>query len=601
MLHCIADVSETTKVLDQPVKKDPGNSYYRALTRNMILVVLVVSFTPLILVSGIILYEFQQSYREKVYAHLAEVVEKQRQRIDSFLTERLGNLRFISNTFTFEELSNESFLQDTLVALQQGYEPVFVDVGVVNERGVQVAYAGPFKLGNALYEEADWFKKAIESDYFISDVFLGLRGLPHFIIAVRNNYGGRPWILRATVDFVAFNNLVERIRIGQTGFAFILNRDGEFQTKPRMEFASRRGPYRDFLGISEDKGDGVHIVRKEDASGSDSIYVAGFLKQGDWLLVYQQLASDAFSELWRARSIALAIFLLGGIGIVAMAFFLSRRMVNRIASSEREKEAADEQVIETGKLAAIGELAAGIAHEINNPVAIMVEEAGWIGDLLEEEDLKNSSNREEFRRALKQIHTQGHRCKEITHKLLSFARRTDSKVKETQVNDTIREVAALSEQRAKFSNVVIETDLQEDLPLMRVSETEMQQVFLNLINNAIDAMDKKGGKIRITSRMQHAGPHGAAVLIDVVDNGTGIPKANMGRIFDPFFTTKPVGKGTGLGLSICFGIINKMGGEITVESTVGVGTAFHIRVPISPNAGEGIASDVDLRQKGASL
>jgi len=602
MLHCIADVSETTKVLDRPVKKDPGNSYYRALTRNMILVVLIVSFTPLVLVSGIILYEFQQSYREKVYAHLGEVVEKHRQRIDSFLTERLGNLRFISNTFTFEELSKESFLQDTLVALQQGYEPVFVDVGVVNERGVQVSYAGPFKLGNALYAEADWFKKAIANDYFISDVFLGLRGLPHFIITVRNNYEGKPWILRATVDFVAFNNLVERIRIGQTGFAFILNRDGEFQTKPRMELASRKGPYRDFLGISEDKGDGVHTVRKEDASGSDSIYVAAFLKQGDWLLVYQQLASDAFSELWRARSIALAIFLLGGIGIVAMAFFLSRRMVNRIASSEREKEAADEQVIETGKLAAIGELAAGIAHEINNPVAIMVEEAGWIGDLLEEEDLKNSSNREEFRRALKQIHTQGHRCKEITHKLLSFARRTDSKVKEIQVNDTIRDVAALSEQRAKFSNVGIEADLQEDLPLMKGSETEMQQVFLNLINNAIDAMDKKGGKIKITSRMQESGPHGPAILIDVVDNGAGIPKANMGRIFDPFFTTKPVGKGTGLGLSICFGIINKMGGEISVESTVGVGTAFHIRVPISLNsAGGEMASDVDLRQKGASL
>jgi two-component system NtrC family sensor kinase len=569
----------------------------------MVLVVLIVSFTPLVLVSGIILYEFEISYKEKVYAHLAEVVEKHRQRIDSFLTERLGNIRFISNTFSFEELSEESFLQDTLAALQQGYEPVFVDVGVVNERGVQVAYAGPFKLGNALYAEADWFKKAIASEYFVSDVFLGLRGLPHFIITVRNNWEGRPWILRATVDFVAFNTLVERIRIGQTGFAFILNRSGEFQTKPLLEIASRRGPYRDFLGISEDKGNGVHIVQKEDDSGSDSIYVAGFLKEGDWLLVYQQLASDAFSDLQRARYIALAIFLLGGIGILAMAFFLSRRMVNRIALSEREKEAADEQVIETGKLAAIGELAAGIAHEINNPVAIMVEEAGWIGDLLDEDDLKSSANREEFRRALKQIHTQGHRCKEITHKLLSFARRTDSKIREIQVNDTIREVAALSEQRAKFSNVVIETDLQEDLPLMKGSETEMQQIFLNLINNAIDAIDKKGGKIKITSRMQEAGPNAPAILIDVVDNGAGIPKANMGRIFDPFFTTKPVGKGTGLGLSICFGIINKMGGEISVESTVGVGTAFHIRVPApSHSAGEGLPAGVDSQSlKGASL
>jgi two-component system NtrC family sensor kinase len=138
---------------------------------------------------------------------------------------------------------------------------------------------------------------------------------------------------------------------------------------------------------------------------------------------------------------------------------------------------------------------------------------------------------------------------------------------------------------------------------MKGSETEMQQIFLNLINNAIDAIDKKGGKIKITSRMQEAGPNAPAILIDVVDNGAGIPKANMGRIFDPFFTTKPVGKGTGLGLSICFGIINKMGGEISVESTVGVGTAFHIRVPApSHSAGEGLPAGVDSQSlKGASL
>ncbi len=572
--------------MDSKSKKDFNGTYYRALTRNMILVVLIVSFTPLVLVSGIILYEFQISYEAKVCAHLAEVVAKHRQRIDGFLTEKLGNLRFIANTYSYEELGRESFLQDTLAALQRGYEPVFVDIGVVNERGVQVAYAGPFKLGNALYAEADWFKKAVANDYYISDVFLGLRGLPHFIITVRNNHEGRPWILRATVDFVAFNDLVESIRIGQTGFAFILNRNGEFQTKPLIEIASRRGPYREFLGITEDKGQGVHIVRKKDESGSDSIYVAAFLKEGDWLLVYQQLAADALSDLRRARNIALVIFLMGGIGILAMAVFLSRRMVNRIAQSERDKEAADEQVIETGKLAAIGELAAGIAHEINNPVAIMVEEAGWLGDLLEDCDLKSEKDLDEFRRALKQIHTQGHRCKEITHKLLSFARRTDSKVREIQVNDTILEVSALSEQRAKFSNVVIETDLQVDLPLIKASETEMQQVFLNLINNAIDAMEKKGGRIKVVSRRQGNGTSAPSVLIEVIDDGFGIPKANLSRIFDPFFTTKPVGKGTGLGLSICFGIINKMGGEITVESTVGSGTTFRIVVPALEDSAE---------------
>jgi two-component system NtrC family sensor kinase len=176
---------------------------------------------------------------------------------------------------------------------------------------------------------------------------------------------------------------------------------------------------------------------------------------------------------------------------------------------------------------------------------------------------------------LEQIRIQGRRCKEITHKLLSFARKTDSRVKEVQINELIEELVELSGQKAKYSNVTIHTVLQKDLPSVHVSETEIQQVFLNLINNALDAMEKKGGTINVTSRAE--GDH---ITIEVADNGPGIPEANLERIFDPFFTTKRVGKGTGLGLSICYGIIKKMGGEIDVHSVVDVGTTFHVMIPL---------------------
>jgi two-component system NtrC family sensor kinase len=466
---------------------------------------------------------------------------------------------------------------------------------VVDAEGTQIAYVGPFRLGKAQYSDADWFKKARQSEFFISDVFLGLRGLPHFIIAVRENWLGKPTIIRATIDFVAFNNLVERIRIGATGFAFILNRKGDLQTKTIFESLSQKGPLRDFLGIRQDEGKRVHIVEKTDPSGQKNIYVAAFLKNGDWLLVYQQRAYDAFSDLRRTQNIALVIIMTGGIGIVTMALLMSRRMVSRMAQAEREKEMMDQQVIETGKLASIGELAAGIAHEINNPVAIMVEEAGWIKDLIEEEDFKGSKNLDEFHRALEQIRVQGHRCKDITHNLLSFARKTDGKVKKLQLNAIIEEMVRLSGQRAKFSNVATETDLKADLPLIDASEIELQQVFLNLINNALDAMEKTGGCLKITTRTENKdGLHG--VVVDLADTGPGIPKANLPRIFDPFFTTKPVGKGTGLGLSICYGIINKMGGEITVDSILGEGTTFHIRFPLSNPVRMDIESSVQTAE-----
>ena len=565
--------------------KREHRDYYHSLTRNMLLIVIIVSFTPMILVGGIILYQFQTSYHEKIHAHLKELVQKHKQNIDSFLQEKLGDIRFLADNFTFEELSDEPFLVDRLESLQKEFGLVFVDLGVIRENGIQVAYAGPFKLGKALYSQADWFQKAMKSKYFISDVFLGLRGLPHFIIAVRDNWMGEKWILRATIDFVAFNSLVENIRIGETGFAFILNKEGKFQTKPLLDIVTTRKPYIDFLSDRNTTKDEIHVVEQTDESGHKNIFVAASLKNGDWLLVYQQRASDAFSDFRRTLRLALIIMLLGGLGIITMAFILSKRMVSRIAKADREKLMMNEQVVETGKLASVGELAAGIAHEINNPVAIMIEEAGWIEDILEDEEFQESENLDEFIRALEQIRTQGRRCKEITHKLLHFARKTDSRIQEVQINDLIEELVALSAQKAKYSNVTINTVLQKDLPPLQVSETEVQQVFLNLINNALDAMEKKGGVIDVTTLME--GDH---IAVQVADNGPGIPEANLARIFDPFFTTKPVGKGTGLGLSICYGIIKKMGGEIDVHSVMGVGTTFRVLIPL-PNQDESQEED----------
>jgi len=236
-------------------------------------------------------------------------------------------------------------------------------------------------------------------------------------------------------------------------------------------------------------------------------------------------------------------------------------------------------MFQTGKLASIGELAAGIAHEINNPVAIMVEEASWIDDLLEEEEFHEGRNLSEFKRALTQIRTQGMRCKEITHKLLSFARKTDSRIQEVQPKELIQDMISFLEKRAKYSGVAINTDIQEDLPPIKVSPTELQQVLLNLMKNALDAMEKSGGTLSVSARREDDN-----FVIEVSDNGPGIPEDALSQIFDPFFTTKPEGKGTGLGLSICYGIIKKMDGEITVESAVNEGTTFFISLPVKADA-----------------
>jgi len=558
-------------VEERPSKK----LYHRHFTRNMVLFVIVVSFVPMLLVSGLLLYEYSISYHEKLYAHLKEVVHRHAQDIDSFLNERLNNLQFLLDSCQNENLHDESILQEKLFQLQQKYDGVFEDLGLINEQGVQEAYAGRFSLEKAEYSDAKWFQEAREKPYYISDVFLGLRSRPHFIVSVKSFHQGRYFLLRSTINFEAFNSLAENLRIGKTGSAYILNRNGDFQTKPHYDMFSSNKSYMDFIKAGKKAKHGIYIGEIQDASGSEkAIYLAALLKNEDWILVYQQEKKEAFSDLISTQIVAAVILLFGALLIVIMNVLLFHKVINHITEVDREKEMMNRQIIETGKLASVGRLAAGTAHEINNPVAIMVQEAGWIDDLLKEEEFREGKNLKEIERALKQIENQGKRCKEITHKLLSFARTSDTPIQNLQINEIIKEVVAISD-KTSYTGISINTYLDETIPSIYGSQTEIQQVLLNLINNALYALKKDGGKIDISTRL--AGRH---VLVSVEDDGPGIPEANLDRIFDPFFTTKPVGEGNGLGLSICFGIIQRMGGEIKVHSTIDVGTRFDIRFPL---------------------
>lgn len=550
-------------------------SFYQVLTRKITVLILVVSFFPMMLTTGVLFYRFNQTYTEKIHSHISELVQKHTQNIDTYLSEKLGNIRYLANQFDGSQLTPKQFLQKQLELLKTEYGDAFTDLGLVNEKGIQFAYEGPFNFENADYSNAQWFIEAMGKPFYISDVFVGLRGHPHFIIAVKVSSNGSDYILRSTINFGAFNSLVENIQIGKTGIAYIINGKGQLQTKADVRINT--SIIASFAEGSDFKNNETIITEKQDASGNKYLFVMSMLKNIDWIVVFRQDLNDAFHDLWKTQVLTFVIFIFGCAAILSVAFILPRNIVKLIASADKKSEVMNKQVVESGKLATIGELAAGIAHEINNPVAIMVEEAGWIEDLLEEEELKECENLDEFKRALRQINTQGKRCKEITHKLLSFARKTDSTINDVQVNDSIREIVSLTAQMARYNNVIFETNLSEGIPYIRISPSELQQVILNLINNAIDAMEKGGGTIKIETKISEIEKN--HLVISIEDNGPGIPKDNLDRIFDPFFTTKPVGKGTGLGLSICYGIIQKMSGKIDVYSEVGVGTKFRIWIP----------------------
>jgi two-component system NtrC family sensor kinase len=556
------------------LSKDPN----KPLARRFKLYTAAAVFTalalgPLILTGVINLSQFRQTYQAKVTDHLEAMIRQHRQAVDTFLTNRQSDIRVLAREHSVEQLTDPDFLLRQLNLLREEYHGAFVDLGVVDENGVQIAYAGPFNLLLANYSAADWFADAQGREHFVSDVFAGLRGSPHFIVASLRDTGDRRLIVKATIDFEAFNSLVENIRIGRTGFAFIFNRQGEYQTTPRFEVAMDRPPYVDVLE-GRLRADQVVTVGGEDALGRASFFTLTTLKRGQWFLGYQQQRTDALSTLRQVETVAVTVFFMAAIMTIVVSYMMSRSLAMRLAETDQRRRIMSEKVIETGRLASIGELAAGIAHEINNPVAIMVQEAGWIEDLLGDNTLDPQETHAEIERAVRQIHTQGERCKDITYKLLSFARKTDPAIRKVDINAEIEEVLGLISQKTRYANVQIESNLAVGLPPLYASPTELQQVLLNLVNNAVDAIGKRGGTVTITTRQD-----GEGLVLSIADTGEGIAEANLPRIFDPFFTTKPVGQGTGLGLSICYGIVDKLGGRIEVESEIEVGTTFTIILP----------------------
>jgi two-component system NtrC family sensor kinase len=251
-------------------------------------------------------------------------------------------------------------------------------------------------------------------------------------------------------------------------------------------------------------------------------------------------------------------------------------MMKELQRMDRKKAASDEMAIQSSKMAALGKMAAGIAHEINNPLAVIGEKAGWIKDLLGMEDVAASENFQELSDAVNKIEYHVVRAKTVTHRLLGFARRMEPMSERVNINEILDESIEFLKNEARYRNIEIQSNYAPDLPLTTTDQAQLQQVFLNIINNGIDAIGKDG-QITINTK---AIKRNNELAVEISDNGPGIPKEVLQKIFDPFFTTKEVGKGTGLGLSISYSIIEKLGGRIMVASDEGQGTTFTIYLPV---------------------
>jgi signal transduction histidine kinase len=247
----------------------------------------------------------------------------------------------------------------------------------------------------------------------------------------------------------------------------------------------------------------------------------------------------------------------GELAVLAESF---NSMAERLQSTQ-------EQRVQKEKLASVGQLAAGVAHEINNPLGTIMLLSDVLYQQVDEQDPRRAD--------LEMITEQARRCKQIVFDLLSFARQNRIMAQQTDVNQLIRNIVSEESLKESYEHVEIVLDLAPRLPTIQADPDQLRQCLVNLMTNAADAMAPEGGMLTMTTRFINA----RQIELEVADTGMGMSEETMSNLFTPFFTTKPPGKGTGLGLSIIYGIVKMHRGDIQVWSKPGQGTRFTVRLP----------------------
>ncbi len=549
---------------------DKGDSpeRYALLRRNILILMVIVTIFPLCFMALVNYHQYQKALREEIVNPLRTLVNKTKHSFELFLAERLSTLSLIASAYSFDQLSDENTLTRIFAAMEREFRG-FVDLGLINSAGEQVSYAGPYDLRGKDYSEQGWFHEVQVRGSYVSDVFMGYRLFPHVAIAVqRRGPDGRVWILRATINTEKLDDLISSMGLEPSSDAFLLNKSGVFQT-PSKHFGNVLDPFPLQLPPITYE---ANVIEEKTPAGKGVLMAYTYFVNAPYILAVVKPQGVILKAWYTLKSELFFLFLGSVVGTLLVIFKLTDVLVRRMRECDEKREAAFREMQHTHKLSSIGRLAAGVAHEINNPMAIINEKAGLMKDLME--FIPQFPEREKFASLTDAILQSVHRCRSVTHRLLGFAKRMEVQIEELDLNETIHETLTFLEKEALYRNLDLRLNWGADLPRIVSDRGQLQQVALNLLNNSFAAVED-GGVVEVTTWRKDA----RTVALSVRDNGCGMSPETLRHIFEPFFTTKK-DSGTELGLPITYGIIKKLGGDIEVQSREGEGTTVSVFLPV---------------------
>lgn len=542
---------------------------YRKFWLFSIFLRVTISVVPLVIFLIINFSLARTALRNENKLRTVRTTSNAKRTISYFLEERLNALKFVLKETEFERIKNPVGLSSILQNLKMGFGG-FADLGLMDESGMQINYAGPYDLVGKNYREQKWFVECCNTGSYISDVFLGYRKLPHMIIALKwPTQNGSFYVLRSTLDIKNFIQILSSLGLSRKSDAFLCNREGLLQTPSKYygKILERIDlPIPEYSPHSE-------VIETMDKTGTPILMGYAYIENSPYILMLVEQKKEIMIGWYSLRKEMIWFFSACIIVTIIAALSISTFMVNKIYNADQTRLQAMERLESSSRLISIGRLAAGIAHEINNPLAVINENAGLIKDLftLKKEYKEDQRLMELIDDVLESVE----RCGGITKQLLGFARHFEPTIQPFQLNKVISEVLSFFRKEASYRNISINVDIPEDFPVIHSDHGSLQQIFFNLINNSFQAMNE-GGRLDVLAAKKDE----RYIAVSIKDSGCGISQEDQKNIFEPFFTTKTMKGGTGLGLSIIHGLVRKLKGNISVSSKIGEGATFTVTLPI---------------------